>query len=143
MMRDSERTVGELIDRLEVACIGSVDADGYPNMKAMLAPRVREGLRNLYFTTNTSSRRVAQYRNNPRGCVYFCDAARFEGVMLSGTFAVLTDAASRELVWREGDDEYYPLGVTDPDYSVLRFTALSGRYYRDLHSEDFSVSVAD
>ena len=43
-----------------VAYIASVDGEGFPNMKAMLAPRVREGLRTFYFTTNTHSMRVAQ-----------------------------------------------------------------------------------
>ena len=30
-------------------------------------------------------------------------------------------------------------GVTDPDYSVLKFTAETGRHYRDLKTEDFSI----
>ncbi len=31
------------------------------------------------------------------------------------------------------------LGVTDPDYCVLRFTAHSDRYYHDFKSENFEV----
>lgn len=58
-MRDAEKTIGLLIDKQKVAFIGSVDSDGFPNMKAMLAPRKREGIRVFYFTTNTSSMRVA------------------------------------------------------------------------------------
>ncbi len=34
---------------------------------------------------------------------------------------------------------YYPLGVTDPDYCVLRFTADAGRFYQNFGSEDFAV----
>lgn len=52
---------------------------------------------------------------------------------------VLTDAASKELIWRKGDTEYYALGVIDPDYCVLRFTADRGRYYEEFHSEDFKI----
>ena len=36
---------------------------------------------------------------------------------------VLTDAKSKEMIWREGDEQYYPGGVTDPNYCVLKFTA--------------------
>ena len=43
-------TLESLVDRQAVAFIGSVDAEGFPNMKAMLAPRVREGLKVFYFT---------------------------------------------------------------------------------------------
>lgn len=142
-MRDAEKTVGAMIDRQKTAFIGSVDRDGYPTIKAMLQPRKREGIRTIYLTTNTSSMRVAQYRENDRACVYFCDTRFFKGVMLRGTMEVLTDSASKEMIWREGDTMYYPQGVTDPDYCVLKFTALSGRFYSDFHSEDFSVGSLD
>ena len=62
-------TLESLVDRQAVAFIDSVDAEGFPNMKAMLAPRVREGLEVFYFTTNTSSMRAAQYRRNPKAAV--------------------------------------------------------------------------
>lgn len=139
MMRNPEQTVGNIADKQKTAFIGSVDEQGFPNIKAMLQPRKREGIKTFYFTTNTSSRRVAQYGKNNRACIYFCDNRFFRGVMLRGTMEVLTDAASKEMIWREGDTEYYPEGVTDPDYCVLRFTAFSGRYYSNYHSEEFTV----
>jgi len=60
-------------------------------------------------------------------------------VMLKGTMEILEDAASKEMIWRKGDTMYYPLGVTDPDYCVLKFTAIGGRYYSSFHSEDFGI----
>lgn len=139
MMRNVVQTIGNLIDKQGVAYIGSIDADGFPNIKAMLPPRLREGIRYFYFSTNTSSLRVAQYRVEPKACVYFCDRRFYRGVMLRGTMEVLTDAASKERIWREGDTMYYPQGVIDPDYCVLKFTAQEGRYYRNFGSEDFTV----
>lgn len=139
MMRDPEKTIGNLIDKQKTAFVGSIDREGFPNLKAMLAPREREGIRVLYFTTNTSSMRVAQYRENPKACAYFCDRRFFRGVMLRGTMEVLTDPESKERIWREGDTMYYPGGVTDPDYCVLRFTTADGRFYSNFHSEDFSI----
>lgn len=138
-MKDVQKTIGNLIDRQGTAFIGSVSAEGFPNVKAMLAPRKRIGLKTMYFTSNTSSMRAAQYRNDPKACVYFCDRRFFRGVMLTGTMEVLEDSESREMFWQEGDTMYYPLGVTDPDYCVLRFTAESGRYYSNFKSEDFSI----
>ena len=72
-MRDAEKTIGNLIDKQSVAFISSIDEEGFPNTKAMLPPRIREGIKIFYFTTNTSSRRVAQYRKDPKACIYFCD----------------------------------------------------------------------
>ena len=108
-------------------------------VKAMLAPRGREGLRVFWFSTNASSMRVAQFRRNGAVCLYFCDPRTFRGLLLTGTMEVLEDAASRRLVWREGDERYYPGGVDGPDCCALRFTARTGRYYCDFHSENFEI----
>ena len=138
-MRNAVQTIGNLIEKQGIALISSVDTAGYPNTKAMLAPRKREGIRTFYFTTNTSSMRVGQYQQNSKACVYFYDRRFYRGVMLLGNIEVLEDAASKEMIWQEGDTMYYPLGVTDPDYCVLKFTAQQGRYYANFQSEDFTV----
>jgi len=139
MMRNPEQTTGNLIDKQKTAFIASVDGDGYPNMKAMLSPRKRNGIKEIWFSTNTSSMRVAQYRENPKASVYIYDKRFFRGVMLKGTMEVLEDSATKEEIWESGDTMYYPKGVTDPDYCVLKFTAQSGRYYANFKSEDFEV----
>jgi len=139
MMRNPVETIGNLIDKQGVAFISSEDSEGFPNTKAMLPPRKREGIKVFYFTTNTHSMRVQQYRNNPKSCIYFCDKRFFRGVMLKGVVEVLEDAESKEMIWQEGDTMYYPLGVTDPDYCVLRFTVHTGRFYSNFNSEDFII----
>nr|WP_320024223.1 pyridoxamine 5'-phosphate oxidase family protein [uncultured Acetobacterium sp.] len=138
-MNDKYQTNGDLIDQQSAAFISSVDDEGFPNTKAMLPPRKREGIRTFYFTTNTSSMRVAQYRGNPKACIYFCDKDLFRGIMLKGTMAILEDVKSKEMIWRDGDTMYYPGGVTDPDYCVLKFTAETGRFYSDFNSEEFNI----
>jgi general stress protein 26 len=52
---------------------------------------------------------------------------------------VLQDQPTRDRIWRDGDEMYYPMGVTDPDYCVLKFTADNGRMYENFHSYDFKV----
>lgn len=81
MMRDTEQAIGNLIDKQGVSFISSVDSSGFPNTKAMLPPRKREGIKIFFFITNTSSMRVAQYQENPKACIYFCDERFFRGVM--------------------------------------------------------------
>ena len=105
MLRDAEKTIGNLIDKQSVSFISSVDENGFPNTKAMLPPRKREGIRVFYFTTNTSSMKVSQYHSNPKACIYFCDKRFFRGIMLVGTVEVLEAAASKEMIWREGDTQ--------------------------------------
>jgi general stress protein 26 len=139
-MRDAVKTIGNIIDKASTSIISSIDSEGYPNTKAMLPPRKREGIKHIYFSTNTSSMRVAQYLDNPKACVYFYDKRFFRGVMLKGTMEVLQDNSSKEMIWRDGDEIYYHEGVTDPDYCVLKFSAQSGRYYSNFKSENFEVN---
>ena len=139
MLKDAEKTIGNLADKQKFAFVGSVDEDGFPEVKAMLQPRKRDGIKHFWFTTNTSSMRVEHYRKNPKASIYFCDSRFFRGAMLTGTMEVLEDAAAKELIWRPGDTMYYPKGVADPDYCVLKFTARSGRYYANFKTESFDV----
>lgn len=136
----TQKEIFEFIDSQKTAFIGSVDEDGFPNIKAMLAPRERDGAA-FYFTTNTSSMRVKQYLADPKASIYFYQRGRFRytGVMLKGTMEVLTDQPTKDRIWRAGDKMFYKEGVTDPDYCVLRFTAVNGRYYRDLETESFTL----
>ena len=133
------KDIEAFISRQKVSFVCSVDEDGFPNVKAMLMPRKRNSLKEFWFSTNTSSMRVRQYRENPKASIYFYHKGliRYEGVMLKGTMEVLTDQETKEMIWRKGDTLFYKNGVTDPDYCVLKFTAETGRYYRDLKTEDF------
>ncbi len=135
------KKIEKFISRQKSALIGSIDGNGTPNIKAMLPPRKREGLRVFYFSTNTSSNRVTQYKKNPHACVYFYHKGliKYEGVMLTGTMEVLEDEAIKKECWQFGDKMFYPQGVSDPDYCVLQFTAQGGRYYCDLKTESFLV----
>ncbi|MBI5116320.1 pyridoxamine 5'-phosphate oxidase family protein [Candidatus Poribacteria bacterium] len=138
-MRDAEKTIGNMIDNISVSIISSVDEEGFPNTKAMLPPRKRDGIKYIFFTTNTSSMRVRHYSKNPKACVYCFDQRFFRGVMLKGTMEVLEDSKSKKMIWRDGDEKYYPEGVTDPDYCVLKFTAQNGRYYSNFKSVNFEI----
>ena len=66
--------IAKMADTLPITMISSVDEEGFPCTKAMLSPRVREGIKVFYFTTNTFSLRVAHYKANPKASIYFCDA---------------------------------------------------------------------
>jgi general stress protein 26 len=138
-MRDAEKTIGNMIDKISVSIISSVDEVGFPNTKAMLPPRKREGIKHFYFTTNTSSMRVGQYNNNDKACIYFFEKRFYRGVMLKGTMKVLEDEKSKEMIWQDGDEMYYSKGVSDPDYCVLKFTAQNGRYYSNFKSVNFEI----
>ena len=137
MMNNPEQTIGNMADKCSTVFISYIDQEGFPITKAMLKPRLREGINVFWFHTNTSSNKVRFFRENPRASIYFVNQRFFCGASLAGTVEVLETKEAKELLWREGDTMYYKEGVTDPDYCVLKFTAIRGRYYSNFHSEDF------
>lgn len=139
IVQKAEQLIAELFEGQNLSFIGSVDENGFPQIRAMLRPRKREGIRRIYFSTNTPTNKVRHFRENPKACVYFCDPDGFRGALLTGSMEVLEEQSYKDMLWREGDELYYPLGVTDPDYCALRFTAETGRIYQNFQSIDFSV----
>lgn len=133
--------IEKFIRKQKVSFICSVDDNGDPNVKAMLKPRKMNGLKEFYFSTNTSSLRVKQFQNNPNASIYFYHKGliKYTGIMLVGKMEVLTDQETKDMIWRKGDTMFYKKGVKDPDYCVLKFTAERGRYYCDLETKDFEV----
>lgn len=128
----------DLLERSEIAMVGSNDESGHPHIKAMFKIE-SDGLQTIWFSTNTSSKRVSQFKQNPKASLYFYDAERTAGLLLVGNMEVQLDADSKARLWRDGWEAYYPLGVTDPDYCVLRFTTLWGNYYQGLQNITFEI----
>lgn len=130
------------INKRKISFIGSIDENGFPNIKAMLKPRQHNGLKEFYFSTNTSALRTGQYLRDPHASIYFYRKGliKYEGVMLVGKMEVLTDQETKDRLWRKGDTLFYKGGKTDPDYCVLKFMAKTGRYYCDLKSESFDIN---
>ena len=51
----------------------------------------------------------------------------------------LRNMESKEMIWRKGDEQYYPDGVTDSNYCILKFTATDGRFYSDFYPRSFVI----
>ncbi|MDE6373754.1 MAG: pyridoxamine 5'-phosphate oxidase family protein [Clostridia bacterium] len=122
----------EFISKQKTAFIASVNGQGQPVIRAMLAPRIIDG-NQIFFSTNASSNKVKQYSANNKACVYFYKRGKikYQGVSITGEMQVCTDQATKDKVWRFGDRLFYKQGVTDPDYCVLKFTCERAEYYCD------------
>ena len=124
------------------AYVGSVNEDGFPQIKCMFTIK-SDDVRVHYFSTNTSSRRVAQFLSNPNASVYYCNETMFKGAMFTGKMEVCEDNKTKERFWNKGDEKYYPKGVTDPDYCILKFNAESVNYYHGLSNTTLSIDEAE
>lgn len=127
-----------LVGRSVTGVLGTVDEKGNPQLKAMIKT-VANGLKEFWFCSNTSSKRVVQIQKNPNASLYFYDEKTFEGLMLAGIAEVSYDDVKRKELWSDGMEKYYPLGYADPDFALIKFTASKGNYYHGLKNIDFEL----
>lgn len=121
-----------------VAYVGSVNGEGYPQIKAMLVLE-HDRMDVQFFSTNTSSKRMGQFLKEPKASVYYCDEAQFKGALFTGRIDVCTDRETKARLWRDGFEIYYPKGIDDEDYCVYRFTAETVNYYHGLDNTTIPV----
>ena len=137
-MEDLELIIAQMIDRQEVCFLSFINVEGFPTTRTMLNPRKRQGIKEFYLATNTSSQKVQALLENPKAGLYFYDRPLYRGVAFTGKVEVLQDQAIKDEIWRDMDTIFYE-NNTDPDYCVLKFTAQAARYYQDYSSTDLTL----
>jgi len=150
--KEDKQMALELVDTSKVAYLATVDAEGFPQIRAIFNARSKEHYPKLaplfkshsadfmlYFTTNTSSSKVADLRVHPDVAIYFCKPEESRGLMLSGRMELIDDPRIKKSLWLEGMERYYPAGCTDPDYTVLRLFPRMGRGWNQDHTYEFVI----
>ena len=120
-----------LVEESPVMMLGTLGEQGEPHIKAVQLADF-EGLNILWISTNTTSEHVTQLERDPRACLYFVhrDTIPWRGLALGGRIEIRRDAEARKRLWVDGCERFYPLGVTDPDYTVLCFVSEWGKYWQ-------------
>ena len=144
----------ELMGLSEAAYLTTIDNDGFPETRAMLNLRNKSNYPNLieffdnanndfltYFTTNTSSGKILQIMANPNVCVYYCLPNEWRGLMLQGKIENIIDIDIKKAIWQDRWTMYYPQGIEDPDYSILRLEPSKLKIYHQLNT--FSMTLND
>lgn len=145
--------VEAIIEKSDAAVFSTVNEKGFPESRALLNlankkkyPRLVgkalliEGNRiTLYFTTNTSSRKVLQLRKNQKSSLYFCIPGKFLGAGLCGEMIEVTDQKIKEDFWQTGWRIYYHKGASDPDYALIKFVSEDIRSWS--HSAEHTFSI--
>lgn len=142
----------ELMEESKAAILTTMDPDGFPITRAMFNLRNKEQFPEfsevfkkelnqftIYISTNTSSSKVAHLSKNPNMCVYFCDSDDFKGLMLGGSAEIINDIELKKLIWLDWWTRYYPEGIEDPDYTLLRMEPKNVRFYYKLNQVNFEI----
>lgn len=121
-----------------LSCVGK---DGYPLTKAVVPGKYRESLNEMYFCTNTSSNFAKAIEANGNASVYFYSRQLiWKGCMLKGKMEIVNDMAEKEKFWQSKfKNAYAEKSYTDPDFCLLKFTPISGRFYSWFKPQDFEL----
>ncbi|BAL01661.1 hypothetical protein OBV_44620 [Oscillibacter valericigenes Sjm18-20] len=120
----------------------AVDSDGYPTAKAVLPSKRRESLDKMFFVTNTHSDYVKNIIRDKKASVYFFNPILFKGCLLKGEMMVCNDLSIKAKLWKNSYKSAYPNSeqtYNDPDFCVLEFRAIHGRYYSMFKTADFDI----
>ena len=142
-------------DCAQIATFGKDETEGFPEIRALLNlanpkqyPKLKDKAISvdgetltIYFTTNTSSRKIRQIRDNKNVCLYFVLPKKFKGVSAIGTIEEVTDQAVKEDFWQTGWVMYYHKGPKDPDYTILKFTSKYMHCWGNLGIHNFGQPV--
>ena len=144
-LEEAKKLSLELIDTSKAAILTTIDPDGNPITRAMFNLRNKEqfpefseffaGLDNkfdIYISTNTSASKIKHIKNNPKICVYYCDPISFKGVMFGGEVEIIDDMNIKSKIWLDWWIRYYPKGLEDPDYALLRLKPKNAEFYYKL-----------
>jgi general stress protein 26 len=135
---EAKRFALQLMETPWAVYLTTIDANGLPQTRAVdnlrskeRFPRMAKWFKTqeddfwILFTTNTSSAKVDQIKKNPAVSAYYCEARKFQGVMLGGLIEIDPDTDLKKTIWQNCSTKeydmirYYPKGINDPDYTIL------------------------
>ena len=121
-----------------LSCVGS---DGFPLIKAVVPGKYRDSLKEMYFCTNTSSKFAQEIQNNSKASVYFFSKVLvWKGCFLKGNMEIVLDIEVKKRYWQNMyKNAYQEKSPLDPDFCLLKFTPVSGRFYSWYKLEDFKI----
>ncbi|UCG01555.1 MAG: pyridoxamine 5'-phosphate oxidase family protein [Candidatus Heimdallarchaeota archaeon] len=123
----------KVINSMKTVCLTTIGSDEFPYTRAVFNLRDPKTFPELtrvfedhnddflvYISTNTSSSKVTHIRSHSAVSLYYHDPEDFRGVMLSGNIEIVEDMAIKRELYLDWWKKYYPKGVEDEDYTILK-----------------------
>ena len=136
--REKAEKLHKKVGTFIISCVGS---DGYPLVKAVVPGKHRVSLMEIYFCTNTSSKFAQEVNRNPKASVYFFSKLLiWKGCLLKGNMEIVSDPEIKSRYWQNKfKNAYKEKSPTDPDFCLLKFVPVSGRFYSWYELDDFEM----
>jgi general stress protein 26 len=139
---EGKKILKELVDKIPIMMLSTVNTEGFPEVRAMLNLDCnRENpQKNIYIGTHASSRKIQHIKKNNKAGAYFCDTGeKWRGALLMGRIEIVPDFEIKKKIWKPEWTRYYPKGITDPEFTVLRLSPERVFCYYKLEKVDFEL----
>jgi general stress protein 26 len=133
-MDDLKEFTVDLMKKTPVLYLATVDHDGLPQVRAMENLRCVEKFPHpakviseneldpltTYISTNTNSKKIKQKLVGAKVALYYCLPGEYKGVMIRGEAELYNDLEFKNKLWMDYWTMYYPEGVSDPDFTLIK-----------------------
>lgn len=151
--QEIKKNAQTIIEKSKFMNLGTISEDGFPHIRLVMnlkrkdyypeLSKIIEGYNEgfvTYISTNTSSNKVSQIKQNPNSSVYYeLTEDIWQGLMLLGTLEIVQDMKIKRDFWQENWNMYYPQGVVDQDYTILRFKPKFLKLYKQLRTYNLKI----
>ena len=139
--------------RPELIELGSIDLDGYPQIRSManmrckaLYPQLKDFFEEeppfrTYLTTHGRSEKVRQLRRNGQVSVYFISPQSFQSLLLVGEIRKVSDKRIKEMLWQPDWTQSYPDGPLVPSFSVFVLDPHIAKGWNETRPFNFKIDL--
>lgn len=143
-----------LIVRVNTVLMATIDFDEEPEVRTMtnlrsadlypsLAGKFSKYSFKTYIPVNTNSGKLVQIRRNPKGSIYYTDAANFESLLVLGSYEQVLQTDIKNEFWQDRWSPYFPKGKDDSDYTLLLFKPRKFKYYGGKDMITYESNISD
>ena len=124
-----EAKAARLLDGVSVAALTSINENGYPRT-CVMGKAGNDGFSDIYFITSKRSAlngKATHFERNPKASV--CYFSGGDSVTLIGSIEFITDRPTQERIWSEEHRRFFPKGLDDPRFRLLKFHTIEATFW--------------
>ena len=133
-MNDEDKATW-ILDRCGYVTLSTIDEQGFPRPVAIDVIS-HNGIRELWMTTYRNSEKARHLSSNPKAGISFVREA--DSVSLIGIAEIITEKNMLKRYWKAFFYHYYPDGVDDGNYCLIRFFTKEAKLWIDGKSSTIS-----
>jgi general stress protein 26 len=127
-----------LMDFQEMCYMATVNAAGYPEIRAMLNlhnksmfPSLQKYFEDniVYLASNSRCAKMEHIQKDRKISLYYVNQATYEGVLLIGNVEIINDMVLKKVFWQDNWLKLYRGDVDEASYALLKFTPIEYKYF--------------